>query len=62
MKMESENIKVLIIVRGGVVQSIYSTDKKLEFDILDYDNEELKNDEKEEEILESKAKGMSAIY
>lgn len=60
--MESENIKVLIIVRGGVVQSIYSTDKKLEFDILDYDNEELKNDEKEEEILESKAKGMSAIY
>jgi len=60
--MESENIKVLINIRGGVVQSIYSTDKKLEFDILDYDNEELKNDEKEEEILESKAKGMSAIY
>ena len=30
--------KLLIIVRGGVVQNIYSSNVNLEIDLLDYDN------------------------
>ncbi len=46
----------------GVLQSIYSSDQKIQFDILDFDNEELNSNEKEEELLEFKAKGLLAVY
>lgn len=32
--------KILIIVRGGVVQAVFASDKNLEVDILDFDNEQ----------------------
>ncbi len=60
--MKNKNPKILIVVKGGVVQSIYSSDKKLRLEILDFDNEESKNDEKEEQKLKSLIKGISAIY
>lgn len=49
-------------MRGGVVQSIYSTNAQTQFDILDFDDEELESDEKEEEKLNSETEGMVAIY
>ncbi len=49
-------------MRGGVVQSIYSTDARTQFDILDFDDEELESNEKEEEMLYSRVEDMVAIY
>lgn len=60
--METKDSKVLIIVSGGVVQSIYSSDSQMQFDILDFDNEDLENNEEEEKILESRSEGLVAIY
>ena len=40
--------KVLIIVRGGVVQGVFSSNERIQIDLLDYDNEEY--DSAEEEI------------
>ncbi len=59
--MKEKNIKILIVVKGGVIQSIYSSDKELQFEILDLDNENL-NDSQEEQKLKSMVKGISAIY
>ena len=36
--------KVLIVVRGGTIQGVFSSEKDLEVDILDYDNEEFSDD------------------
>jgi len=60
LKMETNN-RILIIVRGGVVQSIYSSDENLQFDVLDFDNEgpEIIDEDKE---LESRSEGLVAIY
>ena len=60
--METEKTKVLIVVKGGVVQSIYSSDQNLQFDILDFDNEELGSIESEEELLEFRARETIEIY
>lgn len=59
--MKDENVKVLIVVKGGVVQSIYSSNSNLIYDILDYDNEELVNDIEEENLLKLKAEGLDVI-
>jgi hypothetical protein len=58
--METNN-KILIIIRGGVVHSIYSSDENLQFDVLDFDNEgpEIIDEDKE---LESRSEGLVAIY
>ncbi|MCH8033006.1 MAG: hypothetical protein IH950_04485 [Bacteroidetes bacterium] len=32
--------KLLIVVRGGVVQGVFSSNKRIQIDLLDYDNEE----------------------
>jgi hypothetical protein len=60
--LETKDSKVLIIVSGGVVQSIYSSNPQLQFDILDFDNEELENGYEEEKILESRSEGLVPIY
>ena len=36
--------KVLIVVRGGTIQGIFSSEKNLKIDILDYDDEEFSDD------------------
>jgi len=58
--MEYKKIKILIVVKGGIVQSIYSTDERIQFDILDFDNEELDNDE-EKEVLNLRSKDLFPI-
>lgn len=60
--MENKKAKILIVVKGGVVQSIYSSVQNLQFEILDFDNEGLDSNEKEEELLKSAANDMTAIY
>jgi len=60
--METKISKVLIIVSGGVVQSIYSSDYQMQFDILDFDNEDLRNSTEEEKLLESRSEGLVPIY
>jgi len=53
--------KILIIVEGGVVQSIYSSDLNLKYEILDFDNEELASFVDEENLLNSKIEGLEAV-
>lgn len=60
--MGKKSSKILIIVSGGVVQSIYASEEDLKFEILDFDNEELKTKKEEEELLQIKSEGMNAIY
>lgn len=59
--MEKNDFKVLIIVKGGVVQSIYSSNPEVKFDILDFDNEELENNIEEENLFAIKNKEMTAV-
>jgi len=60
--MKNKNNKILIVVSGGVVQSIYSSEPKIQFEILDFDDEELKNREEKDKLLEDRANGLIAIY
>jgi hypothetical protein len=43
--------KVLIVVRGGVVQAVFSNDKNLQVDLLDFDNEEFPDNESAREAF-----------
>ncbi|GEM_PF-5020909 len=45
MKNKTQQQKILIVVSGGVVQSIFSTEEKIKVDLLDFDNEEFDTDE-----------------
>ena len=38
------NQKVLIVVSGGVVQSVFSNDSNIQIDLLDFDNLEFDSD------------------
>ena len=38
LKRQAKEDEILIIVRGGVVQNIYSSNVNLKIDLLDYDN------------------------
>jgi hypothetical protein len=51
--------KVLVVVKGGLVQSLYVSDKQIEIDVLDFDNEELPSHEAEEEELSKRSKGIA---
>jgi len=62
INMATNEPKLLIVVSGGVIQSIYFTDDKPQIEILDFDNEELKSSEEEEELLKIKSEGLKAIY
>ena len=52
--------KVLVVVKGGLVQSLYVSNKRIEVDVLDLDNEEFDSGKGEEEILE-RSKGLTPI-
>jgi hypothetical protein len=62
VKMNYKDLKILIVVKGGVIQSIYSSEKEIHFDILDLDNEEVENKEEEKKLFESRSKGLTPIY
>lgn len=59
--MKENNDKVLIVVKGGVVQSIYSSNFNLKFEILDFDDEELATINEEESLLIIKTNGLKPI-
>ena len=43
-KKEKMKNKVLIVIRGGTIQGVFSSEKELDVDILDYDDEEFLDD------------------
>ena len=56
--------KIIIEVKGGLVQNVYSTDKDVEVEILDRDNLEVCDDQDEidyVERLEQEAESMEII-
>ena len=60
--MKNKNNKILIVASGGVIRSIYSSEPKVQFEILDFDDEELKNKEEKDKLLEERANGLVAVY
>ena len=58
--MES-NKKVLIVVYGGVVQHVFSSEIDVEIDLLDYDNEEFPDKESSEEEFKKRSMGLKQI-
>ncbi len=53
--------KVLVVVKGGLVQSPYVSDKQIEVEVLDFDNEDFLSFEGEEEELSKRNKGLIPI-
>jgi len=53
--------KVLVVVKGGLVQSLYVSDKQIEVEVLDFDNEDFQSFEGEEEELSKRSKDLIAI-
>ncbi len=54
--------RVLIIIRGGTLQKVLSTDKHLQVELLDYDDEEFAEGEKLEIKVESKTNNLIEVY
>lgn len=60
-----ETIKIIIELKGGIVQSVYSSSKEVEVDILDYDDmatTTIKDEVARLERLEKEAKELKTIY
>lgn len=53
--------KVLVVVTGGVVQSVYASNGMIEVDIIDFDNEIYEDGLAEEEELRKRSKGLLAV-
>ncbi len=45
MKNKIQTQKILIVVSGGVVQSIFSSEENIKVDLLDFDNAEFETNE-----------------
>ena len=61
MEDNKYNQKVLVVVKGGLVQSLYVSDKQIEVEVLDFDNEDFQSFEGEEVELSNRSKGLMAI-
>jgi hypothetical protein len=61
MEDNKYNQKVLVVVKGGLVQSLYVSDKQIEVEVLDFDNEDFQSSEGEEEELSTRSKGLIEI-
>lgn len=61
MENKIDQEKVLIVVRGGVVQSIYVSNTSIHVEVLDFDNEDQPDNKSQEEELQTKARGLTAI-
>lgn len=53
--------RVLIVVKGGVVQSLYVSNRLIEVDIIDFDNEIYDDDLSEEEELKKRSIGLLPV-
>lgn len=54
--------KIFIIVKGGLVTGVWSTDPSTQIEIKDFDNEPGENWQAEDEEIDKLSKGMTAIY
>ncbi len=54
--------KILIIVSGGVVQSVYCSDPNFKVDLLDFDNEEYETAELADKVLENRKQELVNIF
>jgi len=61
MENNSKN-KVLIIIRGGTLQKVFSTDEELQIDVLDFDDEEFPNQKEAEKELERRIGNLNDVY
>ena len=61
--MEDNNSKgkVLVVVKGGVVQSLYVSNKNIEVEVLDFDNLCFENQVDEEKELEERCDGLLTL-
>lgn len=53
--------KILIVVRGGVVQSVFSSNESLQVDLLDFDNEVFQDDESAKKAFEMRKNDLREI-
>lgn len=53
--------KILIVVRGGVVQSVFSSNESLQVDLLDFDNEVFQDDESAKMAFEMRKNNLREI-
>ena len=62
--METDNIttRILIVVSGGVVQNVLSSDQNLTVDLLDFDNEEFETDEIADKEFEKRKKDLQEVF
>jgi hypothetical protein len=56
-----ETGKILIVVRGGVVQSVFSSNKNLKVDLLDFDNEVFQDEESAKRAFERRKNNLTEI-
>ena len=61
MKKQSLKKKVLVVVYGGVVQNIFSSEKNLEVDLLDFDNLEFTDDDAARQELKKRSRSLDEI-
>lgn len=57
--------EIIIIVKGGLVQSVYAQNENVKINVLDYDNMEVETDQEfiqYSETLQEKVKNMVAVY
>ena len=55
------NEKIVIVVSGGVVKSVYYSNKDLDIDILDFDNEEFEDDKAVENELDNRTQNLTPV-
>ena len=61
MKHIKYSQKVLVVVKGGIVQSLYVSNEMIEVDVIDFDNENYEDNLAEEDELIKRSKGLIAI-
>ena len=61
MTTNNKTAKVLIVVSGGVIQSVFSSNQNLTVDLLDFDNEEFETDEIADKEFEKRKKNLQEI-
>lgn len=57
-------MKIVIYVDGGNVQGVYSSDEKVEVEIIDFDNlrAEGKNMQQRYDVLEGASRGLHGVF